>query len=462
MKKLLLALLLLAGSNSLRAQTLQLDSTTITLSVEVDSTKLIVPWDIAWGFDNRLWITDTRFIKAWNPTTQTMTELLRIPHGYYCGLAVPKTNTQPIYVYAVLDTGAYYAGSSLAHLLRYTYNIGSDTLTNPDTLVSYRHLSEHSGGRVMIGVDGKIWLTTPEFTFTDDTIGAVVGRTLRLNPDGTYPSGNLRPDFTYSIGHRNAQGICQLPDGTVFESEHSAPTTHDEVNRITLGGQYGWPAADGNFFCFMNPDSCASPTFAASHKNPAYMGPMTPAGLDYYDHPAIPEWQNCLIVGTLWVPDSCLAILKLSNDHDSVLNRRNYLKKHAGGINDFKRTRDVCVAPDGSIYFIVHDRQFAQPVDTLINVSTKIIRMRNDAYIPPQTVASAEKSRTKIYPNPAKDELVIENSKGSEFTISDIGGREIMSGRIRSRREKIDISKLPPATYLLNITGEASLRFIKE
>lgn len=462
MKKILLFLLLCVAAKNLRAQTLQLDSTTITLTVAVDSTKVIAPWDIAWGFDDRLWITDTRYIKAWDSATQTMTELLRIPHGYFCGLAVPKTMTPPVYVYAVLDTGYYYSGSSFAHLVRYTYDVVNDTLTAPDTLVSYMHLSEHSGGRVMIGVDGKIWLTTPEYTFTNDTIGAVVGRTLRINPDGTYPSGNLRPDFTYSIGHRNSQGIVQLPDGTVFETEHSGPSTHDEINRITLGGHYGWPAADGNFFCNMNPDSCASPTFIASHKNPVYMGIMTPAGLDYYDHPAIPEWQNCLIVGTLWQPDSCVAVFKLSSDHDSILNRRNYLKKSVNDINGFERTRDVCVAPDGSIYFIVRDRSFTQPGDTLVNNRCKIVRMKNNAYIPPpQNVASTQKANIKVYPNPAKDELTIEQCKGREYSITDISGRDVMKGKIGKDKEVLNIGRLAGGAYLLNLEG-GSLKFVKE
>src|SRR5205814_1931458 len=47
-----------------------------------------------------------------------------------------------------------------------------------------------------------------------------------------------------SYGHRNPQGLAWDSSGNLYETEHGN-NHHDEVNKITPGGNYGWPTIQG-------------------------------------------------------------------------------------------------------------------------------------------------------------------------------------------------------------------------
>ncbi|MBL7712088.1 MAG: PQQ-dependent sugar dehydrogenase [Chitinophagaceae bacterium] len=458
MKQTLLSVCIFLISLTLKAQTLSLDSTTLSISVALDSSKLTAPWDIEWGFDNRLWMTDAAKVKVWNPATGTLKTLFTFPKGYGLGIALPRAmaSSGPTYVYAVFDTIYYYQSGNYCRVYRFEYDKVADTLRNPTLLFGYKHIGEHAGGRIILAQDGKLWLNTADYTFASDTLGGTVGRVIRMNTDGTIPAGNLAADYTYSKGHRNPQGLIQLPDGKIFASEHSGPNIHDEINRITLGGHYGWPALQGYSNCTGSvSDSCSSARFTTAHNAPVYAGPMTPAGIDYYHHPAIPEWQNCLLVSTLYSPDSCLAVLQFNAAHDAILNRRNYLKKNVGGINDFKRTRDIAVASDGSIYCIVHDRSYSLSGGTITNKGTKIVRLKNEAYKPVSVAEQALVQNLHIYPNPARNEFSIElkNFTGTPqpYILLNQAGVIVLSGLLEAAQTQLSVAALPAGLYELRV-----------
>lgn len=462
MKHLLFCCCIFIISFSLHGQTLNLDSTKLSISVAVDSARLTAPWDIEWGFDNRLWMTDAAKIKVWKPETGTLKTLFTFPKGYGLGIALPKSlaSSGPTYMYAVFDTTYYYQSGNYCRVYRFEYDNVADTLRNPTILFGYKHIGEHAGGRIILAQDGKLWLNTADYTFASDTLGGTVGRVLRMNTDGTIPAGNLAADYTYSKGHRNPQGLVQLPDGKIFASEHSGPNIHDEINHITLGGHYGWPAMQGYSNCTGSvSDSCSSASFTANHNAPVYSGSMTPAGIDYYNHPAIPEWQNCLLVSTLYSPDSCLAVLQFNTAHDAILNRRNYLKKNVGGLNDFKRTRDIAAASDGSIYCIVHDRSYTLGGGTITNKGTKIVRLKNEAYKP---VSVAEKElvpQLSVYPNPAQQELNIllqtYNGSPQQYLLRNQMGMVVRRGVVQAPQTQLSVAELPAGIYELQVQQRA-------
>jgi len=70
---------------------------------------------------------------------------------------------------------------------------------------------------------------------------------LRMNKDGSIPGDNPTLNgvrshvFTY--GHRNPQGLAFAGEH-LFSCEHG-PSTDDEVNLLTSGGNYGWPHVAG-------------------------------------------------------------------------------------------------------------------------------------------------------------------------------------------------------------------------
>lgn len=114
--------------------------------------------------------------------------------------------------------------------------------------------SNHDGGAVRFGPDGKIYWTVGEHfvgALAQDTSN-LSGKVLRLNPDGTIPQDNPFPgSYIWSYGHRNPQGLAWQPGtNNLFETEHGPSGEHgccnDEVNLIEKGRNYGWPIIVGD------------------------------------------------------------------------------------------------------------------------------------------------------------------------------------------------------------------------
>lgn len=48
------------------------------------------------------------------------------------------------------------------------------------------------------------------------------------------------------MGHRNPQGLARQPvSGVLYSSEHGQ-SSHDEINIIEAGANYGWPLIEGD------------------------------------------------------------------------------------------------------------------------------------------------------------------------------------------------------------------------
>lgn len=112
--------------------------------------------------------------------------------------------------------------------------------------------SNHDGGRMAIGPDGMLYVTTgdaqqPELA---QDRSSLAGKILRLTLDGKVPADNpFENSYVYSYGHRNPQGLAWDDKGVLFNTEHGPsgdPGGHDEVNRIEAGGNYGWPTVYGD------------------------------------------------------------------------------------------------------------------------------------------------------------------------------------------------------------------------
>lgn len=106
----------------------------------------------------------------------------------------------------------------------------------------------HNGGRVKIGPDKKLYITTgdalePELAQNKNSLA---GKILRMELDGSIPKDNPFIDsYVYSYGHRNPQGLVWDESGRLFSTEHGQ-SAHDEINYIKKGKNYGWPIIEGD------------------------------------------------------------------------------------------------------------------------------------------------------------------------------------------------------------------------
>ncbi|MFD1425788.1 PQQ-dependent sugar dehydrogenase [Kroppenstedtia sanguinis] len=110
----------------------------------------------------------------------------------------------------------------------------------------------HNGGRLAIGPDKKLYITTGDGGEEKNAqnLDSLGGKILRMNPDGSVPKDNPFPgSLVYSYGHRNPQGLSWTEDGVLYSAEHGPSgdeSGRDEINRIEAGKNYGWPLITGD------------------------------------------------------------------------------------------------------------------------------------------------------------------------------------------------------------------------
>lgn len=69
------------------------------------------------------------------------------------------------------------------------------------------------------------------------------------------------------------------------------------------------------------------------------------------------------------------------------------------------------------------------------------------------SINSPELNQFTVYPNPAKEELTISNSMGTDidFVFTDLNGKVLFSGKTQNGKYKLDVSNFPSGMYLLNL-----------
>lgn len=253
------------------------------------------PWEIEIGPDGMIWTTERtgKKISRIDPATGEQHVAITIdeisaPGGQdgLMGLALhPELGTGAgnDYVYAaytyvdeekgadpqVKDEGSPYY-KLYTKIVRLTYDEADGTLGESEDLITGLPAgNDHNSGRLKLGPDNTLYYTlgdmgnnqganvclaiesqrlpTAEEVEAKDYV-AYVGKSLRLNLDGSIPDDNPElggvKSHVYTYGHRNMQGIDFGPDGTLYATEHG-PKTDDEVNILVKGGNYGWPNVAG-------------------------------------------------------------------------------------------------------------------------------------------------------------------------------------------------------------------------
>lgn len=323
------------------------NQTEVNLTDKVLTSNLNYPWEILWGPDNKLWITERGGkISRVDPATGTVTPLFTISEvvsqgeGGLLGMVLHPdfTTTPEVFVaYNYLKSGDY-----TKKIVKFTYN--GTTLTNPQVLLDNIPASSiHNGTRLAISPDKKLYITSGDASVStraqDKTSSA--GKIQRINLDGSIPADNPIPGSPlWSFGHRNAQGLVFVSD-RLYSSEHGSGTD-DEINIIQKGRNFGWPNVEG--FCntstesaFCTANNVVEPIFAWSPT-------IAPSGIDYYNNDAIPQWKNSLLLAVL--KDSELLQIKLNTTGDKVEVVNTFYK------NTYGRMRDVAISPDGKVYII--------------------------------------------------------------------------------------------------------------
>ena len=417
MKTFFISFMLICFSSLFVNAQIQLEETTVDTTTIISG--LDIPWEIQWGPDDMLWITE-RFgrISRIDPETGDQDIILDISSIISTGgesgllglILHPDFDMHP-YIYTAYT---YMEGSNkLERIVRYEYD-GTQLEDEFILLDNIQGNTTHIGCRLLITPDNKLLVTTGDAQnqSSAQNLDHLSGKILRLNLDGTIPEDNpWSGNPVYSFGHRNAQGLWLGSNGILYSSEHG-PSTDDELNIIEAGRNYGWPNVHG--FC----DLPNEITFCEANNVFEPLAAWTPtiatSDIVLYEHPSIPEFTGRILLTSL--KNKRLYVLELDESGTSVISEEQYFN------NTWGRLRDICIAPDGVIYLATNGPDWgnSQPF------THSIVKVWNSDYIASTGNNIEDDKVINIFPNPAKDKLHItidRNLLGEEMRIISVNGQ---------------------------------------
>jgi glucose/arabinose dehydrogenase len=320
-------------------------------AVDVLVTGLDTPWELAFAPDGRIFVTERpgriRIITDGQLQADPwMTlQVAEVGEGGLLGLALDPNFAQNHYVYV-----AYTYRAANGQLTNRLVRLREDTNTGKgleDKILidGVRGNSNHDGGRVKFGPDGKLYWTTGEAQnppLAQDR-NSLNGKILRLNPDGTIPGDNPFPgSYIYSYGHRNPQGLAWQPGtGRLYETEHGPSgekgCCQDEINLIEPGKNYGWPTISGD----QTAQGMVTPILQSGNNST-----WAPTGATFVTNGA---WAGSLVFGGLRGASLYRVILD-PNDPRKVTGTERLFA------NQYGRLRDVVEGPDGALYILTSNR----------------------------------------------------------------------------------------------------------
>lgn len=232
-------------------------------NVQLIAGGLEVPWAVDLAPDGRLFVTErpgrVRIVKLGAGGGLQAEPWARVParanpdsERGLLGIALDPDFATSGFVYlyySYTSTG----GGTLNRLVRLR-DQGGKGVDETTLLDNIPGSSNHDGGRIRFGPDGKLYVATGdgEQEQRAQDRNSLGGKILRLNKDGSIPSDNPFPgSAVFSFGHRNVQGLAWHPDMKALYATEHGPSgffpacCNDEVNRIEAGANYGWPIVTG-------------------------------------------------------------------------------------------------------------------------------------------------------------------------------------------------------------------------
>jgi glucose/arabinose dehydrogenase len=214
----------------------------------------------------------------------------------------------------------------------------------------------HFGSRLAFGPDGMLYVTMgersdPQTRPQAQQMGSHLGKTLRINPDGSVPRDNpfvgqsgALPEI-FSTGHRNIQSAAFDGQGRFWIVEHG-PRGGDEVNLVQAGKNYGWPITTYGIEYSGQAITGASTQREGFEQPVYYWDPViAPSGAQFYTGTAFPAWRGSLFIGGLRE----MRLVRLVIQGNRVTGEEHLLTDRR------KRIRDVRQGPDGALYVITDE-----------------------------------------------------------------------------------------------------------
>jgi glucose/arabinose dehydrogenase len=192
------------------------------------------------------------------------------------GIAVDPNFSVNNYIYL------YYTlpNASNNRISRFTAN-GNVAVAGSETVIleldSLSSATNHNGGCMKFGLDGTLYVGVGENAVpaNSQNLDSYMGKVLRINSNGTVPSGNpytsgsAQRQRIWSYGVRNPFTIDIQPvTGKLFINDVGNATWEEVDDGTTSNLNFGWPNAEGNS---TNP-AYANPVYTYAHGTGTFLG----------------------------------------------------------------------------------------------------------------------------------------------------------------------------------------------
>jgi glucose/arabinose dehydrogenase len=224
-------------------------------------------------------------------------------------------------------------------------------------------------GRMIQAPDGKLFIDSGPLAgrgilsrnWTQSQLpGSLMGKVLRINPDGSIPLDNpfigksdTRPEI-WAFGVRDAQSMAFDAQGRLWTAENG-PMGGDELNLIEKGKNYGFPIISyGREYSgelinggLTAKDGLEQPTYF-------WTPSIAPSGMIFYSGKLAPEWKDNLFIAAM-SPRFGRKVVRLelrSTPQGMRVAGEEFLLAELNGV----RFRDVKEGPDGALYVIAPEK----------------------------------------------------------------------------------------------------------
>lgn len=262
------------------------------------------------------------------------------------GIAVDPEFETNHFLYTYYTTLDNQTGQAFNRLVRFTdvNGYGTNETVLFDRIPAFNGM--HTGGALGFGPDGKLYLTVGDgyLGAPAQNTSSLLGKTLRINKDGSIPSDNPFPNSAvYSYGHRNDYGIAFDNKTGVGISTENGENTYDQINLVIKGANYGWPN--------LRPQDTNPELSNSSIVKPimVYMYEIAPTQAVFYDNNLYPALNGTFLYGSYNRGE--IYGLKLDSDAKHVQEAIE-IKIPQNVLTD--PVTAIAISPTGEIYFAGH------------------------------------------------------------------------------------------------------------
>jgi glucose/arabinose dehydrogenase len=298
--------------------------------------------------------------------------------------------------------------------------------------------TNHNGGSMAFGPDGKLYIGVGENAngANAQNLDTYLGKILRINSNGSVPSGNpfttgsAQKKRIWAYGLRNPYTFTFQPGTGILFVNDVGQSSWEEINDATNSGHnFGWPSAEG----ISTNLSYTNPVYAYEHGNGDGLGCAITGGAFF--NPDSTTYPNTY-AGKYFFMDLCERWINYIDPTAVSISRTSF----ATGIGE--NSLGLRTGPDGNLYYL---SRTDKALYKIIYGSTTNVQNAESSII------------SNIYPQPANEILYIEldnEPKGYTAQFINSDGKLIpVPFTFENSKLVINTSSLPAGIYAARIEG---------